>query len=164
MADLLPAFMATLNVEGGYVDSPTDRGGKTKYGISSRQYPYLDIENLTIDEALGIYRRDYWDLLGLGKLHSQAIAEEIFDTAVNMGPQTAVEIAQRSLNYLGHGLAIDGLLGPITTEALNDYAYERALLKALNGVQFMIYLNIVEMDPEQGANARGWLKRIKLRV
>jgi len=162
MSDFLTAFVKTLEDEGGYVDRPTDRGGTTKYGISSRQYPALDVKNITIEDALAIYRRDYWDLLGLDQLRSQAVAEEIFDTAVNSGPGTAVEVAQRSLNYLGHRLSIDGLLGPITLEALNEYPYERALLKVLNGVQFMVYLNIVEMDPTQGANARGWLKRISL--
>jgi len=49
-----------LKREGGYVDDPTDRGGETKYGISKRSYPQLDIKNLTLEQALEIYRKDYW--------------------------------------------------------------------------------------------------------
>ena len=38
-----------LEHEGGYVNDPTDLGGETKYGITKRFYPDVDIKNLTKD-------------------------------------------------------------------------------------------------------------------
>ena len=45
------AVKEILRHEGGYVDDPVDRGGETKYGISKRSYPDLDIANLTLEQA-----------------------------------------------------------------------------------------------------------------
>ena len=73
-----------LKWEGGYVNDPNDLGGETKYGISSRAYPYLDIKNLTIEDAKKIYYEDYWLKAGCDEL-APPFDIIIFDTAVNMG-------------------------------------------------------------------------------
>ena len=39
--------------EGGYVNDPKDPGGETRWGISKRAYPDVDILRLTEDEAKG---------------------------------------------------------------------------------------------------------------
>jgi lysozyme family protein len=75
--------------EGGYVDHPSDPGGETNWGISKRSYPTLDIKNLTREQALEIYRRDYWDripedLPGVVRWFT-------FDCAVNHGVGRALE-------------------------------------------------------------------------
>lgn len=85
-------FNAALNIvlafEGGYVADPADPGGVTKFGISQRAYPTLDIANLTLEDASVIYQRDYWEPLGLdGKPWSTALMK--FDCAVNQGPTFA---------------------------------------------------------------------------
>ena len=54
-----------LEHEGGYVNDPTDLGGETKYGITKRFYPDLDIKNLTKEEAKQIYYNDYRKLQGM---------------------------------------------------------------------------------------------------
>ena len=46
-----------LEHEGGYVNDPTDLGGETKYGITKRFYPNVDIKNLTIEQAKEIYKK-----------------------------------------------------------------------------------------------------------
>jgi len=48
-----------LEHEGGYVDDPHDRGGETKYGITKRFYPNVDIKNLRNEQAKIIYHQDY---------------------------------------------------------------------------------------------------------
>lgn len=54
------ALNFTLVWEGGYVNNPKDPGGETKYGISKRRYPHLDIKNLTLQQAKDLYYQDYW--------------------------------------------------------------------------------------------------------
>ena len=53
-------FILSPDVEGEYSNDPNDPGGETKWGISKRAYPDLDIRNLTKADALAIYFRDYW--------------------------------------------------------------------------------------------------------
>ena len=42
------------------MNDPHDAGGETNFGISKRQYPNLDIKNLTKQQAADIYKRDYY--------------------------------------------------------------------------------------------------------
>jgi lysozyme family protein len=87
------AFTFVVGEEGGYVANPADPGGATKYGISQRAYPNVDIPNLTLDAAKAIYKRDYWDALHLDS-EPYAHALCLFDCAVNQGVSRARQIAQ----------------------------------------------------------------------
>ena len=49
-----------LKREGGYVNDPDDPGGETKYGISKRAHPDVDIASLTPESAAEIYKDYYW--------------------------------------------------------------------------------------------------------
>lgn len=66
------------------MNDPEDPGGETKYGISKRAYPRLDIKNLTLEDASAIYKRDYWNAAGCDDL-DDSLALVVFDTAVNCG-------------------------------------------------------------------------------
>jgi lysozyme family protein len=102
------ALALLLRHEGGYGNDPNDPGGETKFGISKRAYPSLDIRALTEAEAAAIYRRDYWDALRCDAL-PPALAVCLFDCAVNQGEGAAVRLLQRAL-----GAKEDGVLGPAT--------------------------------------------------
>lgn len=78
--------------EGGYVNDPDDPGGETKYGISKRAYPNVDIKNLTKDQAKEIYFRDYWTKAGLDR-YPQDKAIVLMNVAVNMGVNRALAFA-----------------------------------------------------------------------
>lgn len=158
----LKAFDLTLGKEGGYVNDPLDPGGETRFGISKRDYPDEDLKALTTLRAREIYYRDFWLPLRLDEVSSPEISAEIFDTAVNAGKRRAAYIAQQALVYLGVTVAVDGTMGPETVRAINAYGDEIALLKTLNGLQFMHYYNLVKADPSMTRFARGWLKRIEL--
>src|SRR3972149_8182863 len=97
--------------EGGLVDDPRDSGGLTKFGVSQRAYPDLDIRSLTKEQAAELYRRDYWLKCGCDKLPS-AVAVILFDAAINQGPAAAVRLLQKSL-----GVRPDGVVGPQTIGA-----------------------------------------------
>ena len=123
------ALDLTLRFEGGYANHPDDPGGETKYGISKRAYPHLDIRNLTREQAAEIYRRDYWRAARCDELPEQ-VAIAHFDCAVNCGVETAARILQRAANVKD-----DGEIGPVTLAAVRaaDPArlVERMLLERL---------------------------------
>lgn len=74
----------TLEKEGGYSNDPDDPGKETKFGISKKFHPKVDIKNLTKEQAASIYYNEYWILSGCDKL-SWPINAVVFDTAVNCG-------------------------------------------------------------------------------
>lgn len=140
-----------LAMEGGYVDDPHDSGGKTKYGISHKAYPNLDIEKLTLDDARAIYLRDYW--LGSGAKVadiSPELAMIMFDTAVNMGVGTSIRFLQRVLH-----VKEDGVFGPITRNTL-----ETADINAL--IDWYMTNRVLRYSDLEGWSRyrRGWIKRV----
>lgn len=117
-----------LGHEGGYVNHPHDPGGETKFGISKRSYPHLDILNLTRDEAKAIYRKDYWEAAKVDQV-PDTIKLIYFDCAVNQGIDTAIKCLQRAV-----GVKPDGVFGHATrsfmentgsVELLTAFALER---------------------------------------
>lgn len=157
------AFIETIDFEGAYVFDPDDPGGETKFGISKRSYPDINISALTIGHAKAIYLRDYWFTCRLDEIHGNIISGEIFDTAVNMGRKTAVLIAQRALNFLGEDIVEDGLMGGKTIAALNKWSEKdtKALFICLNGFQFAQYRMITQNNRRSVKFTRGWTKRIQ---
>lgn len=84
-----------LDHEGGYVNDPKDPGGETKWGISKRYHPNLDIKNLTPEQASDIYYNEYWVPGKCSSLdHPLSVVQ--FDTCVNMGVSTANTILKKS--------------------------------------------------------------------
>lgn len=104
-----------LRWEGGDSHRLDDPGGLTRFGIAQATHPTLDVESLTREEAVAIYRRDYWDALRLDDL-PPAVALYLFDSAVNLGPVRAVRMLQAGVGLTGR--AIDGVLGPVTRSAV----------------------------------------------
>lgn len=78
-----------LTFEGGYSNDPRDPGGETKFGISKRAYPNVDIASLTVADAREIYRRDYW-LPVIAETQDSVLRLLAFDAAVNHGVARAV--------------------------------------------------------------------------
>lgn len=159
------AFHELIMIEGGYVNDPTDRGGETKYGISQRAYPNVDIAALTLEAAKRIYYQDYWKKTGCESIIKYEIAAELFDTAVNMGSRTSVKILQEALNLMNRNqnnfadLVVDGMFGSKTVAAYKKVD-DQILLKVLNGLQFRRYVEICEGDPSQEKYFNGWMKRV----
>jgi len=165
MSNFDKAFEVVIGNEKGYVWDKNDRGGETKYGISKRSYPNLDIKNLTLNEARNIYYKDFWKTphMNLDKFPYD-IALELFDTGVNLGMPTARKILQQALNVLNRNgrlfkdLRIDGWIGKKTLKAVSKVK-TKELLKTLNGLQFMHYYQITEYDKIQEKFFGGWVMR-----
>jgi lysozyme family protein len=120
-----------LSHEGGYNDDPDDDGGETKFGISKRSYPHVDVDALTVEQGKNIYKRDFWDTQLYKDIKDINLATKVFDLAVNMGSSWAHRLIQRALKSTGQNIAEDGVLGPITLTAINK-ADLTDLLAALN--------------------------------
>ena len=142
-----------LEKEGGYVNDPTDLGGETKYGITKRFYPDVNIKDLTKDEAKSIYKKDYWDKNKVEQL-PEGLRHIFFDMCVNQGRGTAVKILQRSANAKGANIDVDGGFGPATLKAIQNVEYER-----VQAYRVLHYANLVIKKPEQERFWFGWFKR-----
>lgn len=143
------AFVLAPMIEGGYVNDPRDPGGETNFGISRRAYPDLDIKALTKEEALEIYKRDYWDAVRADDL-PPAIALAVFDAAVNQGRSPAIQLLQRAV-----GTAVDGVLGPITLAEVQG-ADQHLLLIEYLGWRARRYHGTHHAD----TYIRGWMNRL----
>lgn len=166
MADFELAIVKTLAREGGskYTETPGDTGGATKFGISQRAYPHLNIKTLTETEAKAIYKRDYWDRVMGGGINSQPIAESIFDFAVNAGVSTSIKIAQKTVNRVLPGaLDVDGAIGPRTLAALNhcsEFTNSQELFLSVFALEkIQRYADICNKNREQSKFLLGWVNR-----
>ena len=141
------AFDRLIGHEGGYVNNPDDPGGETKFGISKRSYPNVDIAKLTRDEAKVIYLHDFWE--PLGDAHP-AVKFQVFDFAVNSGIQTAIRKLQAAI-----GVADDGHWGPKSAAALKAMDLNDILMRfAAYRLDFMASLSVWDKF------GRGWARRI----
>jgi lysozyme family protein len=169
-----PPIAALLEREGAFVDDPSDSGGPTRFGITeaaARAAGYDGpMEHLPRGLAEDIYRRRYWTAPGFDRVAAgaPAIAAELFDTGVNMGPETATRFLQRALNALNRGgrdypdIAVDGCIGPATLAALSAHTARRGthvLLKALNALQGARYIALAERRSTNERFLSGWLAK-----
>jgi lysozyme family protein len=124
-ADRFPIYIErVLQAEGGLSmrhDDPGNwTGGRvgvgqllgTKFGIAANTYPHLDIPNLTKDQAIEIYRRDFWHPVHADTLPA-SVGYQLLDAAVQHGIGNTKKIMQRAV-----GVADDGQIGPATLTAL----------------------------------------------
>lgn len=181
MANFNEAFDITMGHEGGYIDDKDDVGGETYRGIARRYNPDWEgweiidetKPDINFDEmdpyVRKFYKNRYWDEISLDDF-PQAIANELFDTAVNMGTKRAAMFIQETLNYMNRNgslydeLVVDGLIGRKTLSALDRLPPrdDIVILKILNVLQGQHYLNYMKKSPTQEKFARGWFSRISL--
>lgn len=154
-----------IQVEGGYVNDPSDSGGETNMGVTlatARSYGYQgDMKDLPYDTAFAIYKAMYWNPVRAFMM-PHSVAEEVVDTAVNMGVARAGKFLQRVLNVLGDvQLVVDGQVGPATEKALSAYLAKRdeeTLVKALNCLQGSFYIKLAEDRTKDRKFVYGWLR------
>lgn len=126
------AVERVLGAEGGYVNDPDDPGGETKYGISKRANPDVDIPSLTEDKARELYRERYWNAIKADQLPGP-LREMAFDAAVNQGV-------------------------PWTKAALRRVGGDAEAFFQLRARR---YASILKRDPTQAKFQRGWEKRLE---
>lgn len=158
MADFNLAKSLVIAAEGGYSNDPNDFGGETKYGISKRQYPHLDIKNLTIEEACDIYLKDYWNKYRINEIKDQIIANQIFLMFVNINPKTVGVIVQSAIAHCGGVLLIDEVIGSKSIALINSL-HQEWLSDYIRVELVQFYVNQVTMDKSQLKFLEGWIRR-----
>jgi lysozyme family protein len=155
------SFDRVIGHEGAFQNDRRDRGnwtsGKigvgelkgTKYGISAMAYPDLDIKNLTVEQAKAIYKRDWWDKLGMDKFHP-AMSFQMFDASINHGIHNATRILQRAV-----GTKDDGVIGNQTLQSVKKMDLNDLLMSFLSHrLRFMTDISTFD------TYGRGWSRRI----
>jgi lysozyme family protein len=154
-----------LRHEGGYADHPSDPGGATNLGITHKtlarwrrespwwKLPKDAVKALQRPEAAKIYRASYWDRCHAGQLPA-GLDLALFDFAVNSGPDRAIRTLQAELD-----VAADGQVGPLTLEAMTDYAARRGL-GMLVGALCDRRLVFLKRLPTFAVFGRGWTARV----
>ena len=163
-----------LKYEGGFVNDPLDRGGKTNRGITESTLKSaikqgivpstVTIESLTndLESVRKIYEINYYLRAKCDQMpHPLAFAH--FDAAVNHGVGNAARFIQRTLNALGATLSVDGAIGPLTIAALNQAlaAIEiDVIVKVYCDIRKSFYDAIVTNNPSQRKFYNGWMNRL----
>ena len=136
--------------EGCFSDDPADAGGLTRWGISQKNHPDVDIRNLTQEQATKIYQSEYWDACKCGDM-PPALAFVVFDMAVNQGAGVAVRDLQKLLN-----VKVDGIIGAETMamiRLLSDIGVNQSVI-SLTTERIYRYAALGKIG-----YMRGWAKR-----
>lgn len=188
MADFSLSSSKLKAYEGGYSHHASDRGQETYRGVARSRHPFWPgwaiIDRLKEHSGSSIafdmnaelqtavdefYRTEFWNVLWGDRLPSQAIADELFEQAVNFGASVAIRHLQRALNVLNNGgkryddVLVDGWMGGGTYAACNRclvQSHEAHLLTVLKCLQGARYIEIMERDPSQEVFCLGWLSRV----
>jgi len=89
MLTFAAAVSVILAIEGGYANHPAD--GPTKYGISAKALPTLNVRKLSIKQAIKIYREKYWYPCKVDKVPN-IIKLSYFDSCVNKGVWASMKL------------------------------------------------------------------------
>ncbi len=176
MAAFKEAFENTLRFEDAHLSGKitVDAGGRTRFGIAARFHPDLPEEFFTgpaedaLAEAEKIEEAGYWNVMRLGEIHDQQVANKLFDMGVNMSVRQAGVLAQRAANGLlqdatppgsvATRLVEDGVIGARTLAAINALD-PASYVQALRQLSADFYRHIASINPAQAVNLCGWLRR-----
>lgn len=154
-------YVAYANRRGYTLRAGTNRGISAGLysSLLKREVSVAEMQAITEDQAIYIYRQVFWDSMLGDQIRSQALAELIFDSHVNHS-STGIRLVQRVLNHLGFDLVEDGKLGPNTLAAINS-ADTASLYNGILTAREQFYRSLVANDPSQGTFLQGWLNRLR---
>jgi len=159
-----------LGHEGGLVDDPADKGGRTNLGVTQgtltsarAAIPDLPekVDDLTRAQALSIYKALYWSKAKCDDL-PEPVDFLVFDAAINCGVGGSGLQLQRALNRLGARLKEDGAIGPLTLNALRA-AWKSDMWRVIAALlmqRVRWHNDIIGRDKTQLKFLHGWLNRI----
>lgn len=185
MANFAISQGRTRKFEGGYANNPSDRGGETYAGIArnfwkswggwkqvdaaKKQLGNLDFTKLPnwkkVDALLksnvelehsvdAFYKENFWAPIRGDEL-PQLLANNMYDTAVNSGPERAIKLLQEALK-----VDVDGDFGPQTMAAVKSLR-EDILVERFKSERLEFVRAIAKRDPTQNQFLASWESRTK---
>ncbi|MCA8881184.1 MAG: hypothetical protein KDA73_14785 [Rhodobacteraceae bacterium] len=153
-----------LGFEGGFSDHPADPGGATNMGITMATLTAWrkkmaepgvavsvtvdDVRNLDRDEAIDIYRANYWNALNCDNLPA-GVDLVVFDFGVNAGPVRSAKMLQKVVH-----VDQDGQVGKITTGAA-DSIDPAHIINAFDSERMDFYRSLSTFE----TFGKGWTRR-----
>lgn len=174
MSQFLPALQFTLGFEDpkgnfeaepdacpeGYTGAPCS----SVAGINSGVFP-LDYEAVMSmpqpsrhHAVESFYLERFWSPMKLVALASQELVNRVFDQGVNGGAINAVMLLQQAANGFGFDLIVDGAIGPVTRNAVNELDVDR-ILGAYRQRRLKHYEDIASAHPADAQYLAGWKRR-----
>ena len=161
MAEITNSLISKIKkLEGGYVNDPNDKGGCTNSGITISTYrKYFgktktcdDLKKLSENHWMTIFINGYWNKILGYKIKNQSIANLLVDWLWTSGVY-GIKYPQQVL-----GVSADGVVGPKTIAAINNYPNQKELFQKLWNRRKKHFEAI-----GKGKNAKflkGWLNRL----
>ena len=154
MATIEEIITDILQREGGLVNNPADKGGRTDKGISEKYHPKAWADGkVTEAEARAIYLKKYVLTPGFDKIKGSHLQTQLVDFGVHSGPQLAIMKLQGII-----GTKQDGILGPKSLTTLGEmdpkYVNNRLMVERIRMIG-----RIVGRDRSQAQFLNGWLER-----
>jgi lysozyme family protein len=159
------ALKHLLKSEGGFTNDrrdpgnslPDGRAGCTMLGVTQASWEAFigkrttqeKMQQLTPEDVAPIYRKKYWDVIRGDDLPS-GLDYLMFDFAVNAGCGRAIKVMQSAL-----GVAVDGVIGRITMQAINESDPE-SLIDVFSDSKEEYYRSLKTFE----TFGKGWTKRI----
>lgn len=172
MADFKNAFQLMIAHEGGYVNDPDDPGGETYKGVARKIFSKWDgwvkidlLKRMSgfpgnldkdpeIQEAIkDFYEVQFWNRLSGSLISEQAVANSIFDFAVNAGTGTSASLAQMVVET-----EADGVIGNESIAKINAFNPDH-FLASFTVAKIARYVNIVKKRPTSRKYFYGWILR-----
>lgn len=170
-AEVEPALTEMFGNEGGLQCKKDDQGnighdgslGCTKWGVTHRDYPKLNIPSLTKTDAANKVYRPMFVRMGLDKVNDQIIANEALDGGTNMGEVFEIKLMQEAVN-LANGnkkdIKVDGVAGPEFIKAVNE-CNQMLLYINMIGLRYERYKFLATNNPKKYKHSfDDWVMRI----
>lgn len=166
MAEYTKLIPHVLKWEGGWSNDPNDSGGPTMKGITLATYtaycskkgwpnPTLkQLKEITKIEWEEIFKTMYWDRWKADQIKNQSIANLLVDWLWTSGTY-GIKYPQQIL-----GVSADGIVGPKTITAINNYSNQRELFDKLWNRRKQHFISIAKSKPGNSKFLKGWLNRL----
>jgi hypothetical protein len=162
------AVKIVLGLEGGFSEyNPSTKDPRTNKGITQPEFDEFrsknnlqskDVKDITTDEAIEIYKQEYWDKIHGDKLDARnpKLAIVIFDSAVNNGIGGANGIIKSIVNTDGNRFDDKMIEDIIAADKSNDL-YSNIINK-----RYQKYKDIIAKEPAMNVYGKGWNNRLDI--